>query len=201
MDDLIRRADAIALASGGCHPANMAEELAKLPSAQPEVAKDTNVPINDCISRRAAICTIRTLYPGMPFIPRNRGEWMEQYKQYMEAERVLEQLPAAHRPVDEWCTDCSEYDTERKCCPRFNRVIRSALDDAQPRWIPCYEKIPTEAGAYLCTCKDERRTMVTAVKWLPRSESWNLTGARSYWKVVAWMPLPEAYKPTKEEET
>lgn len=36
VDDLIRRADAVALASGGCHPANLAEELAKLPSAQPE---------------------------------------------------------------------------------------------------------------------------------------------------------------------
>ena len=36
MNDLIRRADAIALASGGCHPANIASELAKLPSAQPE---------------------------------------------------------------------------------------------------------------------------------------------------------------------
>lgn len=29
--------------------------LLSLPSAQPEVAKDTNVPINDCISRQAAI--------------------------------------------------------------------------------------------------------------------------------------------------
>lgn len=28
---------------------------------------------------------------------------------------------------DEWCTDCKEYDTEKKCCPRFNRVIRGAL--------------------------------------------------------------------------
>jgi hypothetical protein len=52
MNDLIRRADAIALASGGCHPANLAEELAKLPSAQPDVP-DTNV--GDMISRQAAI--------------------------------------------------------------------------------------------------------------------------------------------------
>ena len=28
---------------------------------------------------------------------------------------------------DEWCDDCKEYDTEKKCCPRFNRVIREAL--------------------------------------------------------------------------
>lgn len=29
--------------------------------------------------------------------------------------------------TDEWCDDCKEYDTEKKCCPRFNRVIRGAL--------------------------------------------------------------------------
>ena len=81
------------------------------------------------------------------------------------------------------------------------RDVYKALENVSTaqRWIPCYEKSPTEAGTYLCTCKDERRTMVTVVKWLPRNESWNLTGARSYWKVVAWMPLPEPYEPPKEE--
>ena len=28
---------------------------------------------------------------------------------------------------DEWCTDCKEYDTKKKCCPRFNKVIREAM--------------------------------------------------------------------------
>ena len=32
-----------------------------------------------------------------------------------------------HEQPDEWCTDCKEYDTEKKCCPRFNKVIREAL--------------------------------------------------------------------------
>lgn len=32
-----------------------------------------------------------------------------------------------HEQPDEWCTDCKEYDTEKKCCPRFNRVIREAM--------------------------------------------------------------------------
>lgn len=39
--------------------------------------------------------------------------------------------PLVEVPVmDEWCTDCREYDREKHCCPRFNRVIRSALDVA-----------------------------------------------------------------------
>ena len=29
---------------------------------------------------------------------------------------------------DEWCDDCKEYDTEKNCCPRFNRVIRGAMN-------------------------------------------------------------------------
>ena len=36
---------------------------------------------------------------------------------------------------DEWCTDCKEYDTEKNCCPRFNRVIREAM-----------KRIPNEDG-------------------------------------------------------
>ena len=37
MDDLISRQAAIYIASGYCHPANIAKELAKLPSAQSEI--------------------------------------------------------------------------------------------------------------------------------------------------------------------
>ena len=33
-DDLIRRSDAIRIASGFCHPANVTKELAKLPPVQ-----------------------------------------------------------------------------------------------------------------------------------------------------------------------
>lgn len=36
MDDTISRQEAIRIASGYCHPANIADELRKLPSVQPE---------------------------------------------------------------------------------------------------------------------------------------------------------------------
>lgn len=39
MSDLIDRQAAIYIASGYCHPANIAEELRKLPSVQPERKK------------------------------------------------------------------------------------------------------------------------------------------------------------------
>ena len=46
-------------------------------------------------------------------------------------------LPSAQPDLDEWCNTCREYDTERHCCPRFNRVIREALKEAQPEVIHC----------------------------------------------------------------
>lgn len=46
--------------------------------------------------------------------------------------RRLEDLPPAQPELDEWCYDCKEYDTENHCCPRWNRVIRETLKDAQP---------------------------------------------------------------------
>jgi len=43
MNDLIDRAEAIRIASGYCHPANIAEELRKLPAAVPERDKSKRV--------------------------------------------------------------------------------------------------------------------------------------------------------------
>lgn len=41
-------------------------------------------------------------------------------------------LDMYYEPVlNEWCTDCKEYDQERHCCPRYNRVIRSAILEAE----------------------------------------------------------------------
>jgi len=43
MNDLIDRAEAIRIASGYCHPANIAEELRKLPAAVPDRDKSKRV--------------------------------------------------------------------------------------------------------------------------------------------------------------
>lgn len=31
--------------------------------------------------------------------------------------------------MNEWCTGCKEYDTEKHCCPRFNQVIRRTMNE------------------------------------------------------------------------
>ena len=55
MDDLIRRSDAIRIASGYCHWTNIPKELAKLPSVNP-------IPCEDAISRQEAIDVINTAW-------------------------------------------------------------------------------------------------------------------------------------------
>ncbi len=35
------------------------------------------------------------------------------------------------RDMDEWCTDCKEYDPDKHCCPRWNKVIRKTVEEMQ----------------------------------------------------------------------
>lgn len=53
------------------------------------------------------------------------------YSFYQKVLDVFSKLPSAEPELDEWCTDCKEYDQERHCCPRWNRVIRNTLKDAE----------------------------------------------------------------------
>ena len=57
-----------------------------------------------------------------------------------------EPLPSAQPDLDEWCTDCKEYDKEKHHCPRFNRVIREALKDTQPEIIYCKDCVKHNIG-------------------------------------------------------
>ena len=51
-EDTISRADAVRVASGYCHPANIAKELAKLPPVQPEIIR-----CKDCKWKNNHNCT------------------------------------------------------------------------------------------------------------------------------------------------
>ena len=77
-----------------------------------------------------------------------------------------------------------------------------ALPSAQSEqiWIPCSERLPEESGYYIITAHDGVGHRTTFVKYQKKAKSWDLTGARSYWRVIAWMPLPEPYQ-GKERRT
>ena len=61
-------------------------------------------------------------------------------------------------------------------------------------WVPVSERLPEASGTYQVTCMDGRIYRSTYAKFQCKLKRWELTGARSYWKVIAWMPLPKPYK-------
>ena len=53
---------------------------------------------------------------------------------------IFDDLPSAQPELNEWCHDCKEYDKDRHCCPRFNRVIQQTVEEIkaeQPELIRC----------------------------------------------------------------
>lgn len=61
-------------------------------------------------------------------------------------------------------------------------------------WIPVSERLPDVRGRYIVAANDGHAIRVSFADWQNRSCQWYLTGARSYWKVTHWMPLPESPK-------
>lgn len=62
-------------------------------------------------------------------------------------------------------------------------------------WTPVSKDQPKKSGTYICTCDDGTpRKLVTAVRYIAGTKDWVLTGTRAYWKVRAWMPMPEAWE-------
>lgn len=61
-------------------------------------------------------------------------------------------------------------------------------------WIPVTERLPEESGMYIVTANDGHAQRVSFVLWQKKNRTWNLVGARSYWRVTHWMPLPEPPK-------
>ena len=56
-------------------------------------------------------------------------------------------------------------------------------------WIPVSERLPDVSGTYQITCMDGRIYRSTYAKFQCKLKRWELTGARSYWKVIALMPI------------
>ena len=169
MSDLISRQAAIDVASGYCHPANIADELRKLPSAQPEPIK---INIDDF-----------------------NKEDLERFKKEL-GNTPITVLPAQpdERMLHESCTDCPLYDKDRHSCPRFNKVIPVTLRELQSaqqeqRWIPCSERLPEPRIDVWCN--SDMGQMVGYYE--ENVETWY---GRDYLElmVTAWMPLPEPYK-------
>ena len=61
-------------------------------------------------------------------------------------------------------------------------------------WISVKDRLPEESGMYIVTANDGHAQRVSFVLWQKKNRMWNLTGARSYWRVTHWQPLPQPPK-------
>lgn len=86
--------------------------------------------MSDLISRKKAFSYFVTLWECIGTIM-DRDEWKDVCR------TTANEIPSAQPELDEWCYDCKEYDAEKHSCPRWNRVIRNTLKDAQPEIIRC----------------------------------------------------------------
>lgn len=68
------------------------------------------------------------------------------------------------------------------------RQCFNEMPSAEPRWIPVTERSPKETGYYLTSTEynDVLHDFFCDGKWE--------TAERFWYKVVAWMPLPEPYE-------
>ena len=81
--------------------------------------------------------------------------------------------------------------------------IYKAVESVPPaqQWIPWDSgKFPKESGTYTVTAYDGATKRVTYAKYQKRLKRWELTGARAYWRVLAWMPSPEPYQEEEMDE-
>ena len=88
------------------------------------------------------------------------------------------------------------YTKEYGWCEVVGVDAISELPSAQPeqRWIPCSERLPEHGGRYLISVLDGINRRTTVAPYLPRCKAWAMNGRMAYWKVIAWMPLPEPAK-------
>lgn len=103
----------------------------------------------------------------------------ELLKKYIEADnQILEERDA--------------FVTFRELIDELQEAIEQ--DEKENGWIPVSEGLPEASGTYQVTCMDGRIYRSTYAKFQSKLKRWELTGARSYWKVTAWQPLPAPYK-------
>ena len=158
--------------------------------------------MDDMISRRDAIETVRKA------------------KNLYQAHRMLVQLPSAQPVViskSENTTECKDavsrfevlrlidYSSHDLNDAVDNRYMQNEIKQLpsvtpkQPGWIPWdSDRFPEESGTYTITAYDGATKRVTYAKYQKRLKRWELTGARAYWRVLAWQPKPQPWEGGQE---
>ena len=114
-----------------------------------------------------------------------------------ELEKILEEID---REVEEYMEIDfgDEYNAGIKDMAKMaEKIIHKHMNDG---WIPVEDALPEEAGTYIVNALNGERDIVTFAKWQNRYKRFDMTGARAYWRIIAWRPLPEPYHAERSRE-
>ena len=91
----------------------------------------------DAVSRKLAISAIKNLYPDIPRVDFNgaKRKWAEKYAQYIECERIIEQLPSVTvRQTGEWI---DQYNDGNWHCSKCGAIVEKD-EQINHNWYFCY---------------------------------------------------------------
>ena len=113
-------------------------------------------------------------------------------------EKILEEIEKEAICISSYYVSEKFRDKEDLYVPLsdVNDVIRKLMNDG---WIPVSIRMPEKAGTYIINVLDGERDIVTFAKWQNRYKRFDMTGARAYWRIIAWRPLPEPYQAERSE--
>ena len=166
---------------------------------------------DDTISRAAAIDALDKVAEMFPYRIPGKAKTYRQYNEAWSdaidaAENALEALPSAQPECEDAVSrfevlrliDYSSNDLNDSVDNRyFQGKVKElpSVTPKQPGWIPWDSgRFPEESGTYTVTAYDGATKRVTYAKYQKRLKRWELTGARAYWRVLAWQPLPTPYR-------
>ena len=98
---------------------------------------------------------------------------------------ILKQAPFEGKVLDEWWFE-----------EKIKRIADHLLSNGVTvqEWVDVKDRLPEESGMYIVTANDGHAQRVSFVQWQKKNRIWNLTGARSYWRITHWQPLPQPPK-------
>ena len=114
-----------------------------------------------------------------------------------ELEKILEEIDQEKKNAALSIRHTTGYKAGQiRMAERIEEIIRKHMNDG---WIPVSIRMPEKAGTYIINVLDGERDIVTFAKWQNRYKRFDMTGARAYWRIIAWRPLPEPYRPKRSE--
>ena len=117
--------------------------------------------------------------------------------------QAINLLKGLEQSLDDYC----ELNDEGKTAFRmaiaalelFGNSEQLTSAQSEQQWIPCSERLPEHGGRYLISVLDGINRRTTVAPYLPRCKAWAMNGRMAYWKVIAWLPLPEPYREEEQD--